>query len=142
MLPSVNNSEASQINLLGSQLSAIKRKEQSLLCRIDSIGSEMRERVAVIVEVADLKLTIIRNLLSLPKENRNFIEAEKEFKSLIETLDKDLVQCYKNLLDARPSYMQSGQQVMLTKEKKHELLLSFTDLIKGELSQVHLNLSQ
>ncbi|MBA3239426.1 MAG: ankyrin repeat domain-containing protein [Parachlamydiaceae bacterium] len=140
MIPSIKNSEASLINPLGAKLSTLRRRELDLLCRIDSIGSEMRESISLIVEIAEAKLVLIRDLLALNPENRDFTRAENQFKCEIERRDRENVECYQNLLDARSSYMQSGVEVQLTPEKKQELILLFKNVVKNELSQAHLNI--
>jgi ankyrin repeat protein len=140
MIPSITNSEACSINPLGAKLSSMQRRELGLLCRIDSIGSEMRENVEIIIEIAEAKLKVIRELLSLNPENRDFTIAKRQFEILLEEIDTNNLECFQNLLVARSHCVEAGALVPLTKEKKQELILSFKNVIQRELGQVHLGI--
>jgi len=140
MIPSITNSEASLLNPLGAKLSSIRGRELGLLCRIDSIGSEMQKNVGIVAEIIEAKLDVIRELLSLSPEKRDFTIAESQFVAQLDRIFKENVECYQNLLGARDSYMQSGTRVLLTPEKKQELVLSFENTIKDELKKTHLNI--
>jgi hypothetical protein len=135
-IPSVTSeSSVQQINQLGSQLASLRNQRYSHLSRIDSIGNEMRETVGPVVEIMACKLKVIASLLDAPDEERDLERAQREFRVLVDEMKIENVTCYQSLLDARPGLIIAGQFVKLTKEKKHELMNSFMDVIDHKIEQ-------
>lgn len=135
MTPNINYQRDPVFNQLTVQLNKLIKLQHRHLCRIDCIGTEMREEIAVIVDIAEAKFKILEALLSQPPEERNFYEAMQSYQAALQKASNETLECFENLVNARNSVMENGVKVDLTEAKKRELINSFAVDIEKKMNK-------
>lgn len=134
MLPDVNSKRDPTFNQMTVQLNKLIKLQHRYLSRIDCIGAQMREEIAVIVEIAEAKFKILAALLLQSPEERDFLEAIQNYQTTLQKGSHELVECFESLVEQRNGLMENGVLVPLTQEKKRELINSFAHDVERKMN--------
>ncbi|MBA2369616.1 MAG: ankyrin repeat domain-containing protein [Candidatus Protochlamydia sp.] len=135
MIPNANCQKNCDFNQFTIQLNKLIKFQHKNLSRLDSIGAEMRGEIAIIVDIAEAKFTILNALLLQNPKERNFDEAIQNYQVTLKKANDETLESFKNLLDARSAVMENGKKIPLTGEKKEELITTFADDIEKKMNK-------
>ncbi|CAM0117311.1 ankyrin repeat domain-containing protein [Rhabdochlamydiaceae symbiont of Dictyostelium giganteum] len=121
----------------------IERKEKEELdhrSRIAAIDQVMRERIQLNDDLINCQIEIVQDLLATPLETRDFTRVSDAVHQKLEVIREEHIQSFNAILSAREAYVENGQLIDLTREKKDILREQFQTSLAGSLQKFQASL--
>lgn len=127
-----------------AELQGIREKEAAeVLSRIAAVDEVMRGTVALIGEIFDKQIELVKALLAQQPDERNFELANLQLETALAEIRQNQFEDYVSLLGQRESIVEDGLEIPLTTEKKEELKRAWLETINKIIEDIgQLNLTQ
>lgn len=121
-------------NQLSAKLEALERRTEFFRSRLRGVDAALKEIVHTLAEVTEAQIDILESFEQEPSAKRDFSLLQALMKQRLEMMKNSAIEQYRDLLAATGSFEENGHKVLLTKEKRQEMLAVFSQKMEAFLS--------
>lgn len=121
-------------NDLSNELCIIENKLHRVSAIIAFLDDEMRNVAGLITDLAEAQLTVLRNALQTPPDERRYSHLNSEVHDRFKQIYEDYTVNFASLLKARDSIIEQGKPVELTREKRTQLETEYKTKLENKLN--------
>jgi|GEM_PF-3761474 hypothetical protein len=135
--PVIESSEA--INAFTFQMDPIEKTLYRYRAIIETLDTRLRETIGLAADVARCQIETLQEYDRVPPQERRVEWFQSSLQEKLSHMREDYTQNYHSLLNAREGFMENGQLVLLTEEKKRDLEDSFARRLDEKLAEYQSN---
>ncbi|MCE5316913.1 MAG: ankyrin repeat domain-containing protein [Parachlamydia sp.] len=121
-------------NQLSAKLEALEKRTEFFRSRLRGVDATLKEIVNTLAEVTEAQIDILESFEKESSAKRDFSLLQALMKQRLEVMKINAIEQYRDLLAATEALEENGHKVLLTKEKREEMLVLFSQKMEAFLA--------